>query len=109
AFLLWEGQGVVDLAADAGAFEVREDAVARFPSLGEPDDVLVIDVAPPRQLLRQDDALVGGLREQAPVDLRVAPPSLVPRLEVRQLDVENRRLERVDAEVAADVVVKVLR
>src|ERR1044071_2978902 len=37
------------------------------------------------------------------------PPAFAPSLQMRQFDVQDRRLQRVDAEVPADVAVVVLR
>ena len=110
ALLLRQRQRVVDLAADTGAPEMIHDAVARPPPSRKRNDVLVVNVAPARQLARQDDALAEvGVREELRIGRGIAPASLGPSIEVRQLDVKDRRLQRVDPEVAADVAVVVLR
>src|SRR5258706_16417349 len=79
-------------------------------AVGETDDVLVIDMTASRQLAREHDAVAElRIREELRVPLRIPSPSLGPPLQVRQLDVEDGRLQRIDAEVAADVAVVVDR
>src|SRR6476659_11439137 len=109
ALLLRQRQRVVNLASDSGALQMIEHAVAGGV-IGEPNDVLVVNVLPFRQLARQHDAIAElRLGEKLRVNRRIAPPSLRPGVEMRQLDVKNGGLQRVDAEVAANVSVVVLR
>src|SRR5207244_4435782 len=87
--LLRKSQRIVDLASDSGFFQMRHHAIA--PVL-ESDDVLIENVAVPRQLPRQDDSIVS--REQFVVNLRIAPPPFSPLLEVAKLHVKDRGLQR---------------
>ena len=81
----------------------------RTPSRSrDPHHVLVVHVAAPRKLRRQDDA-AGALdaREPLPVERRDRAAALVPGRQTRKLRAEHGRLDRVEAEVAADALVDV--
>src|SRR5581483_3955187 len=112
ALLAVEREGVVDLRPDLLLLQVREERVA--PALARdaqhelvPDRVRLADL---REVERRALAAREAARREA---LLVARDVLAARrrvaLEPRQLDAEERRLERVDPEVAAHELVEVLR
>ena len=97
---------VVDFVADAAVVEVTLQRAA----IRSPDDELIVDVAPTLRLDRQRDPPVkAGVAEHCAVAIGVRTPRIGPLGEVRRLDAQNRGLERVHPEIAADEVVVVLR
>ena len=86
---------------------MRQQAVAVFRA----EDELVVDVAV--RLRGRQNHLAGldevGLREQLFVARRVRLPGRRPPVEVFQLDRHHRRLQRIEAEIPADLAVVVLR
>lgn len=84
---------------------------ARRPSaVLDADDALVVDVCAIRALRGQPhEAVDPGILEERPIPAGIALPRDAPRGQVRQLHAEDRRLQRVEPEVAADQVVVILR
>src|SRR5471032_329527 len=110
AFLARQRERVVDLAADAVASKMLQHAVPNDGSFREADDVLVEDMAAAWKLAGEDDPIAQPrFAEEHSIARRVLPSSLGPLFQMAQLDVEDGRLQRIDAEVAADVAVKILR
>src|SRR6476660_3725409 len=106
ALLLVQRQRIVDLSAHATALEMRAQLVASLRS----NHVLVEDVAIAGLAERQADCVAEiGRREQRVVMIGVALPRLAPRVEMLELDAQHRRLELVQAEIAADQSVEVFR
>jgi hypothetical protein len=91
---------VVDLGADAGGGEVRAQAIA---GVGAHDEVMV-DVA----RVVGGDAHLGQPGQRGAVAIGAGPARGGPRRQVRQLGAEDRGLQRVEPEVAADRDVVVL-
>jgi hypothetical protein len=105
-FLQVERHRIVDLGADAGAFEMRAHGVA----VRQPHDVLIEDVMPPGWTNRQRDPSVEPVFvEERVVAVGVGAARVRPRVQMRKLDAQHRRLQRVEPEVAADFLVEVLR
>src|SRR6185312_8517696 len=106
AFLQVQRHGVVDLGADAAGHEVLAQQIA----VAYADDVLIEDVPHTLHHPRRLDGLAQSrVVESLVVDDGIALAPAAPRIEMLQLDVEHRGLDFIDAEIAADVRVVVLR
>ena len=105
ALLKVERDRVVDRVADLSLGEAILQRVAA--PLPHPDDELVEDVETAGRLAREGEPPF-VVRPAAEIEvkaldlLRVAPATFGPAVEVRELHVEDRGLEGVEAEVAAD-------
>src|ERR1700735_4241614 len=84
--------GIVDGRGNAALAQDRLHAIAIL----ELDDVDMVDVSFVVQTFRRRDADLGKLRV---VRVGVAPSSIVPAIQMRQLCVENRGLKCVKAAV----------
>ena len=96
-----QGHRIVDFRADALFLEISLQCVAPFRA----NDKLVVDVAVARRLERQlHQPVVGqsGRLEQAAIAGGVRLPGGRPLVEMAELDGDDRRLQRVEAEIAAD-------
>src|SRR5262245_54247645 len=104
AFLHVQGHGVIDLRADSALTQVGTQAIpVRYTY-----HVLVVYMAVARTSGRCDDLGNSCTGERAIVIGSVALPCAMPFFQVPELHAQNRRLNLVDAEVAADHRVVVL-
>src|SRR5256714_8092545 len=89
---------VVDLRADAAVAEILPQVIA--PATGHADRVRVKDVPPRfRGDLRDDHTDVAQPLVVHPSELS---PTVVPLLELAELDAEDRRLDLVESRVVSD-------
>src|SRR5882724_2414516 len=98
--------GIIDFRADA---RLRQKSTQGI-SIGDADDVLVVDMPHAWHRLRQSDCP----REPGPIKGRIVesgvPPARgAPRIEMRQFYVQNGGLNLIESEVAADERVMILR
>ena len=99
-----ESKPIIDVAANVFFLEKRSERVA-LPA-GDANAVLVPNMASSADLLRNDDgALKSGFRKELFITLRVCAAHFRPLVEIRQFNVENRGLVRVETAVDADFFV----
>ena len=107
ALLQVQRHGVVDLGADACGHEV----LAQLVPVARADHVLIVDVAHALGGTRRLDRLARDrpARKARVVEGGVALPARAPVIQMLQLHVEHRGLDLIEAEIAADERVVVLR
>src|SRR5581483_10455494 len=100
---------IVNLRANLPCGEKGAQTVAAWSA----DDVLMPDVPVPGRFLGQDDAMgragfnlgQSGAGKKLVVPRSDGPARLIPVLDVFELDVQNGRLEPVQARIPAELVV----
>src|SRR5689334_12407661 len=99
-----ERNGVIHL----GGYVTRREMSPYSIAIGNPDDVLMVRMHAVGEFGRQRD-IETCRRKQFRIPPRIGTTLLVPRRHMRQLHSQHRGLNRIESEVAADLVMVVLR
>ena len=106
ALLQMQRDRIIDLRANAAPGEKRAQLIAPLAA----DHILIENVPPARRRFRGPEfARKSRPCKRRTVERGVTPPPLGPAVEIAELDPQHRGLQFIDAEIAADQRVVILR